>query len=143
MNKQESKAPLVLMEQVIMVLVFALVAVLCIQAFVLARTLSVRMTDRDRAMNVSQTLAETVKACGGDTEAVREKLGGETDGERLLFFYDSEWKTSDQADESFLLVFEKEEGAGFCKNGWITVTDISKEKEISSFHIQWQGEKSD
>lgn len=143
MNRNESKAPLILMEQVIMVLVFALVAALCIQAFVLARTLSVRMTDRDRAMNVSQTLAETAKACGGDLEAVREKLGGETDGERLLFFYDSEWKVSDQADASFLMVFEKEDGAGFCKNGWITVTDISNEKELSSLNIAWQGEKAD
>ncbi|MDD7643224.1 MAG: hypothetical protein PUK75_12275 [bacterium] len=143
MDRNESKAPLVLMEQVIMVLVFALVAALCIQAFVLARTLSVRMTDRDRAMNVSQTLAETVKACGGDTEEVREKLGGETDGERLLFFYDGEWKASDQADASFLMVFEKEEGTGFCKNGRITVSDASGEQEISSLHIAWQGEKAD
>ena len=61
MERNESKAPLVLMEQVIMVLVFALVSAVCIQAFALARTTSLRMTERDHAMNVSQTLAETVK----------------------------------------------------------------------------------
>ena len=49
MERNESKAPLVLMEQVIMVLVFALVSAVCIQAFALARTTSLRMTERDHA----------------------------------------------------------------------------------------------
>ena len=83
MRKSESKAPLVLMEQVIMVLVFALVAAMCIQAFALARSISLRMAERDHAMNISQTLAETVKAYGGSLEEIRGELGGVMDGEQL------------------------------------------------------------
>lgn len=143
MNRNESKAPLVLMEQVIMVLVFALVAALCIQAFVLSRTLSIRMTDRDHAMNVSQTLAETVKACGGDMEAVCEKLDGKLNGKLLRFFYDDDWNAAKEADASFVLVFEQEAGEGFCKNGRITVTDASGEQEIFSMIIAWQGAEAD
>lgn len=139
MNRTESKAPLVLMEQVIMVLVFALVAALCIQAFVLSRTLSIQMTDRDHAMNVSQTLAETVKAYGGDPERVCETLGGETDGDRMRFFYDADWNASTETDASFLLVLEQEAGEGFCRNGKVTVTDSSGEREIISMNIAWQG----
>ena len=143
MNRDESKAPLVLMEQVIMVLVFALVAALCIQAFVLSRTLSIGMTDRDHAMNVSQTLAETVKACGGDMEAVCEKLDGEPDGKRLQFFYDDDWNAAKEADASFVLVFEQEAGEGFCKNGRIAVSDASGAQEIFSMKIAWQGAETD
>lgn len=139
MNRTESKAPLVLMEQVIMVLVFALVAALCIQAFVLARTLSIQMTDRDHAMNVSQTLAETVKAYGGDPERVCEALGGETDGDQMRFFYDADWNESTETDASFLLVLEQEAGEGFCRNAKVTVTDSSGEREIISMNIAWQG----
>ena len=139
MNRTESKAPLVLMEQVIMVLVFALVAALCIQAFVLARTLSIQMTDRDHAMNVSQTLAETVKAYGGDPERVCETLGGETDGDQMRFFYDADWNESTETDASFLLVLEQEAGEGFCRNAKVTVTDSSGEREIISMNIAWQG----
>ena len=107
MERNESKAPLVLMEQVIMVLVFALVSAVCIQAFALARTTSLRMTERDHAMKVSQTLAETVKACVGDPEAVCKEIGGGIDGEQLFFYYDSDWKVvSTSADASFRMVFE-------------------------------------
>ena len=143
MSRDESKAPLVLMEQVIMVLVFALVAALCIQAFVLSRTLSVQMTERDHAMNVSQTLAETVKAYGGDLKAVSEKLHGESDGMQVQFFYDDDWNIAQKADASFQVVFEQESGEGFCKNGRIMVLDASGEHEISSMKIAWQGAGTD
>ena len=140
MERNESKAPLVLMEQVIMVLVFALVSAVCIQAFALARTTSLRMTERDHAMNVSQTLAETVKACVGDPEAVCKEIGGGIDGEQLFFYYDSDWKeVSTSVDASFRMVFEKEAGDGFCKYGRITVSDTAGEREIFSMRVAWQG----
>ena len=140
MERNESKAPLVLMEQVIMVLVFALVSAVCIQAFALARTTSLRMTERDHAMKVSQTLAETVKSSVGDPEAVCKEIGGGIDGEQLFFYYDSDWKVvSTSADASFRMVFEKEAGDGFCKYGRITVSDTDGEREIFSMRVAWQG----
>lgn len=143
MNRQESKAPLVLMEQVIMVLVFALVAALCIQAFVLARTLSLRMIERDRAMNMSQTLAETLKASGGDTDAVAGKLKGESVDGTLQFFYDEEWKQTVSTEASYVMVFEQHHTEGFCKTGVIRILDCSDEREISSMNIAWQGAEAD
>lgn len=142
MEQNESKAPLMLMEQVIMVLVFALVAAICIQAFALARTTSVQMGDRDRAVNVSQILAETVKACGGSMEKVCERLGGEPDGERLVFYYDSGWKEAAAEHASFSVVFAQEESGGFCRYGRITVSDVSGQQEIFSMRVAWQGEEA-
>ena len=46
----KSKAPLMLMEQMIMLLVFALAAALCLQAFVKSEQLSSRSENRDRLM---------------------------------------------------------------------------------------------
>ena len=140
MERNESKAPLVLMEQVIMVLVFALVSAVCIQAFALARTTSIRMSDRDHAMNISQTLAETVKAYSGNMEAVCGSLGGEIEGEQLVFYYDSGWESvSKSADASFRAVFAQEEQDGFCRYGQITVSDTAEDQEIFSMRVAWQG----
>ena len=60
-----SKSPLALMEQVVMVLVFALAAALCLQVFVLSDQMSEKNRDTDRAVLLAQNTAETIKACGG------------------------------------------------------------------------------
>ena len=69
----KSKAPLMLMEQMIMLLVFALAAALCLQAFVKSEQLSSRSENRDRAVTIAQTAAETIRHCGGD---MGNALGG-------------------------------------------------------------------
>ena len=51
-----SKTPLALMEQVIMVLVFALAAALCLRAFVLSDRISRDCEERDRAIMAAQTV---------------------------------------------------------------------------------------
>ena len=72
-----SKTPLALMEQVIMVLVFALAAALCLRAFIFADTLSRACEERDNAVMAAQTVAETLKLCRGDfaeTERTAESI---------------------------------------------------------------------
>lgn len=75
-----SKAPLVLMEQLVMVLVFALAAALCLQAFVLAQKSSRQNELRDGAVTTAQTMAETLKHTQGDYEAAAALAGGIWDG---------------------------------------------------------------
>ena len=57
-----SKAPLVLMEQMVMLLVFALAAALCMQAFVKSDQLSQQIVDRDQAVSLCQNAAEAIRA---------------------------------------------------------------------------------
>ena len=141
MRKNESKDPLVLMEQVIMVLVFALAAALCIQAFALARTNSLRITERDHAMNISQTLAETVKAYAGDQKEVCKELGGRIEGKQLVFYYDSDWKEiGEPEDAAYQAVFAEEKSERFCRYGKITVSDTEHDREVFSIRVAWQGE---
>ena len=75
-----SKAPLVLMEQAVMVLVFALAAALCLRAFVWSDQLSRQNEARDRALLEVQNAAEALKHTGGDMAHAQEeaarRLGG-------------------------------------------------------------------
>lgn len=64
------KTSLLLMEQLVMILVFALAAALCLQAFAQAKTISEETSRRDQAVTMAQNAAEILKASGGDTEAL-------------------------------------------------------------------------
>lgn len=72
-----SKAPLMLMEQMVMLLVFALAAAVCLQAFAKSGEDSRRAETRDRAVVLVQSAAETIRHCGGAaSEALRQASGG-------------------------------------------------------------------
>ncbi|MEG1593865.1 MAG: hypothetical protein RR350_05590 [Oscillibacter sp.] len=89
-----SKAPLVLMEQLFMVLVFALAAALCLRVFVLSEQMSRQNELRDQAVTTCQTMAETLKHCGGDYAAAAALAGGEWDGQT--------WGLSPAADGEYI-----------------------------------------
>lgn len=69
------KASLVLMEQLVMILVFAIAAALCLQVFAKAESISQETARKDQAVALARNAAEVLKATAGDTEAA-EKLGG-------------------------------------------------------------------
>lgn len=89
----KSKAPLLLMEQMVMLLVFALAAALCLQAFVKSDGLSGNSEKRDRAVTLCQTAAETVRHSGGNFNEAAEKLGLEFgQGSTMFRYYDENWE---------------------------------------------------
>ena len=75
-----SKAPLALIEQAIMLLVFALAAALCLKAFVWADQQSEHVYAQDAALLQAQNAAETLKACNGDFAQAASLYGGTWDG---------------------------------------------------------------
>lgn len=88
----KSKAPLLLMEQMIMLLVFALAAALCLQAFVKSDQLSQRSEVRDRALVVAQNAAESIRH-SGNIESGLTQLHGEVYEQDGVYysFYDEDW----------------------------------------------------
>lgn len=58
----KSRASLVLLEQLVMVLVFALAAALCLRCFAKAEALSAQTARRDEAVRMAQNAAELLKA---------------------------------------------------------------------------------
>jgi len=65
----KSKAYLLLMEQAIMILIFALAVALCLQAFAAAGEISAQTTRRDQAVQIAQSVAECLKS-GMDVENI-------------------------------------------------------------------------
>ena len=86
----KSKAPLALMEQMIMVLVFALAAALCLRTFALSDRLSRECELRDGGVLLAQNAAEVCKAGGGDWEYMEFVLGGEALEYGWKAFFDEE-----------------------------------------------------
>ena len=66
----KNKASLLLMEQLIMILVFALAAALCLQVFAKAGEISQETLHRDQAVLLAQNAAELLKAENGRTSAI-------------------------------------------------------------------------
>ena len=65
----KSKVSLQLMEQLIMILVFALAAALCLQVFAKSGEISRETEHYDRAVTLAANAAEVLKATAGDVEA--------------------------------------------------------------------------
>lgn len=92
----KSKAPLLLMEQMVMLLVFAFAAALCLQAFVKSDGISRRSENRDRALQEAQSAAEVIQYTKGNFEQAAELLGTSLQGDgSLTIFYENDWTRSE------------------------------------------------
>ena len=79
----KNRTSLVLMEQLIMVLVFALAAALCLNVFAAAERISRETACRDEAVLIAQNAAEILKATSGDADRVMAELTPAAGGFRL------------------------------------------------------------
>ena len=114
----KSKAPLVLMEQVVMVLVFALTAAFCLRMFVLADRLSVKYEATDRAVIEAQNAAEWLKQ--GKTEEYLTVYDAVKTADAATVYFNQDWEvTTEEKAEFYLRIFESENG-----------TDVVWKKEI-------------
>ncbi|MBP3521805.1 MAG: hypothetical protein J6J87_10745 [Oscillospiraceae bacterium] len=89
------KAPLSMMELMVMIAVFALSATLCLQAFVKSDRVSRRVEARDRASVLCQSVAEVIRHNGGDLEAALNQVNGTEPKQRDGFWfenYDENWQ---------------------------------------------------
>ena len=98
-----SKSPLTLMEQLVMILVFALAAALCLQIFVFADRSSARNEKTDHAVLACQNAAETIKAA--NLEDAAHLLGGTFSNGALSVRYDENWELT-ETDCTYLLQAE-------------------------------------
>lgn len=141
-----SKAPLVLMEQMVMLLVFALAAALCLQAFAKSDGLSRESEARDRAAVACQNAAEAVRWAGGDLERAAEKLGvpygaypEEASG--LSVHYSGDWSLSDTRDYAYCLTVRLvDSGVAGLGKASVAVAEAETLEELFALEIAWQEE---
>ena len=146
-----SKSPLALMEQVIMVLVFALAAALCLRVFVFSELTSTRNEAVDRAVVECQNAAEFLKSTGlpaGEAQAeLADRMGGMVSQGLLQICYDENWNVIPENNEDCVYVLEVQglpvEGDGLVKAHVraAAVKDISvggSGEELFSVDVAWQ-----
>lgn len=132
----KSKAPLVMMEQIVMVLVFALAAALCLQTFVLSGNLSKRIEAEGRAAIEAQNAAETMKAQG--LAAYVNEAERTSDGFR--FFFDAGWNRVSIADDAefYLDIYPVNHDNGYF---WRAEIVVKKKDGTELFSIPVAGQK--
>lgn len=138
----KSKAPLSLMEQMVMILVFALAAALCLQAFVQSDAMSRRAEARDRAAVVCQSAAEALRYTGGSLETAAGLLNGECAQGLLWIDYDEEWKPVETGERYRLAATGVNSSVPGLGKAVVWVTDEAGEEPDVLFRIEvaWQTE---
>lgn len=149
-----SKAPLALMEQAVMILVFALAAALCLRVFVWSDRAGKRLTAVDRAVVQVQNMAETLKRTGGERgaglpailDAVAERTGAvpsRGEGTALSTLYDKDWEPCppDGQGAAYALRVEKTESdAPGLASAHVYVEDLSGGELLFEVTVAWQTE---
>ena len=125
---ERSKAPLALMEQIIMILVFALASAVCLQAFVYSDQLSRTDEQRQSAMAKAQQVTEYCKAVSGDLEKTGEALGADVTEEGLTIRY---------PEDDMLLSLKLTEQTDYLQRAVVSVTDMEG-REIYNMDIAYQ-----
>lgn len=142
----KSKAPLALMEQMVMLLVFALAAALCLQAFVQSDRLSRESEARDHAAVLCQSVAETIRHNGGNLEAAAAQLAvpyGAYAAEGLPFevHYTEDWGLSDTREYAYYLRAEEvDSGLPGLGQARVEVVETAAGEPLFDLTISWQKE---
>ena len=131
-----SKAPLALIEQLVMILIFAVAAALCLQAFALSERLSKDSEAQDRALLEAQNAAETLKSCEGDFEAAARILGGQWNGSQWVRLFDEVWQSVESGETYRLCVTPAERENTLL--GKADVTVCRGEDCLVQLSVAWQ-----
>ena len=138
MNRR-SKSALFLMEQVIVIAVFAICAAACVRILAVSYITARETRDMSNALLAAQSAAETYKAAAGDIDLTAEILGGAASGEAesLRVYYNDKWGVSEERDAAYILRLisaPPREGAVLLLTGELSVEKITGE-EILSFPV--------
>lgn len=132
----KNKGALVLIEQAVMLLVFALAAVLCLRAFVWADTTSKEITARDGALIQAQNAAEVLKHTHGDFDAAAGQMGGIRDGETWVVLYDEDWNVTDDMHTYTLRAVSEHSHTEYLGRAAVSVSH--GETELTALEVCWQ-----
>ena len=129
----KNRASLVLMEQLVMLLVFALAGALCLRAFFWAEQSSLDRADRDRALLCVQNMAQTLKSSRGDLTG----LGKAREGDDWVLWYDGEWMPCETPGEYRLTVQKVPAQLPGLGEAQIRVWDRESEM-LARLDVMWQ-----
>ena len=128
------RASLSILELSLMLLVFAIAAVVCLRAYALADRLSREAEELDRAVLWAQTVAEEWKACDGNMD--KGDLPCSKPGENTLRLpLDKAWEPAGEA-AAYEVVLEAENG--LLPTARVTVREAESGREIYGLTVACQ-----
>lgn len=136
---RRGKASLVLMEQLVMLLVFALAAAVCLRVFVSSDQLSRRIQAQDRAAELAQNAAETLRHAGGDFQTAAQLLGAQSWNEdALMIDYDSDWALAHESMRYTLGVSRLSSDVPLLGRAQVWCRDEVDGQELLRLDVAWQ-----
>ncbi len=132
----KNKLFLSLVEQVCMLLLFALAAALCLQAFLWADQASRQSAAQDRALVHAQNACELLKHHRGDLEETAKALGGCGDDTGFTVYLDGDWEVTPTGDTYVMtLTSHRTDLAGL---GSALVSVRQGQTVLASLEVCWQ-----
>jgi len=134
-----SRSTLFLIEQLIVIAVFAICATACARILTIAHFTARDSRALSNAIIVAENGAESFKAAAGDVGRVAELLGG-TSGTingvpTTIVFFDDNWQVSGETDAHFLLrLVGSRPGTSPLKTGELSIEMLTGE-EIFAFSV--------
>lgn len=132
----KSKTSLSLIEQVIMIAVFAVAAAISIRIFVYADNVSKKAEIQDFAVTEVQNAAEVIKNTKGDLEKAAEALNGSVKDGKLTVGYNGDFEKT-ELGPVYILTAEKTAAASEL-TGSATIEFKCGEESIFSLRVCWQ-----
>ncbi len=136
---RRNKTALLLMEQLVMLLIFALAATVCLQALVHAHRLSLAVAARDRAGELAQSVAETLRHTGGDFPGAARMLDAEHfDEDSLQLDLGADWTPAEDTARYVLGAGRQASGLPGLGRGQVWLRDEAEDRELLRLDITWQ-----
>lgn len=132
------KSVLQMMELLIMVLVFAIGASICVRCFVHADQLSKRQENRTAAVLVAQNAAELLKATSGDLEAAAEQLGGICKADSWHMPMNEHWQVIETREDAVFLLEVTREAATDLPLGAALLRVTAGDEILVELRVGWQ-----
>ena len=98
---RRSGTTLFLMEQLIVVAIFAICAAACVRILTESYFMATDSRDLSNAIRVAESSAECYKAVAGDVEKAAKILGGTTTGASAVVYYNGEWSVCGESEAKY------------------------------------------
>ena len=134
-----SKSTLFLMEQIVVIAVFAICAAVCVKILVVSYIMTVDAVDTRNALLAAESAAESHKAFAGDVERIADILSGSSGGDTVRVFYDSYWQPGGEYGAYFVLYLVRRNAAQPVIFADITVSRTLDDNELISLTAAARG----
>lgn len=139
----KNKAPLALMEQLVMILVFALAAALCLQMFVLSDSTSVSGEKRDYAVTAVQNAAEALKLSRGSYDEMTQLLGGEATKDGWRMGFDDAWRAAPDGKAAYTVTAQEIEDGDDLLGSAIVAAYEAGGGQLFEVTVCWQEDRNE